>query len=877
MDTIVQIISGTLVLVPEDNNTEFISANELLNGPYNNDTLFQKPPNGTDAFLASCTFNTMLFVFGMLVFSLLRQKFPDLYQPRCTKEVPLVQRPTPPTNDSLLGWMLTVFHITEEDIYQKAGLDAATFHRLNYLGMVMFGSFSIYGVFILLPINSVGSGNGEGIESFSMSNISAKSDKDQYLLIFHAAGIYIFSGLVYFFTNRSYRWFVAMRQRYLRGTNTKLYSAMVTNLPTYMQSSQALANAMEKIFPGDVLAATVNIGTLADLEQLCKEREANVKKLEKCIFRYQEDPTKGRPMHLEFQKDPFKKVDSIQFYTTKVKEMNQRITSEQSKVKTKYQLYCFNKEKKKSSSTDYEHIQPSSSPSGAQPASELLQNSALTSMDVPQMDNSERIRISKARENQTGQIQTFSKPSNMTFGANSGFVIFKSHKAATMAVQCVPEDVEATYDLQQAPDPCAVMWSNISANNYYPGGRWLLIWMAVVLLTAVFTIPAAALVSLTSLDNLEKLLPFIKVICENYPTIKGLLEGVVPQVGIILFYVIMPQVLYILGMYEGHMSWGDLELSVVRKWFMFQSVNVFFAPAVSSSVLLTLRRAQKDTSHIPELLGQAIPSASTFFINYTIMRICLTQTMELIRLGAVLYTYMGYWTSQTPTEREETKNPGRLMYGDILPRTLLLFLIGATYAVVAPLILPFVTLFFAASVFVWKYQLSFVYNSEMDNGGMFWFVAFRRIMYSTIFAQLTVIGIFSLKQSYLLLVVLPLPVISAAVIHFYTKWYQDKAMYLSLDEAISADLIVLAETYRESNDGVFHLIGHEDSYLQPVLTTKPSFPRLTEQFINGEEKTENSEVLDQILRELAEGNTEMDEIIDEDTLDERTPLVVTRQ
>ncbi|KNC75753.1 hypothetical protein SARC_11727, partial [Sphaeroforma arctica JP610] len=285
------------------------------------------------------------------------------------------------------------------------------------------------------------------------------------------------------------------------------------------------------------------------------------------------------------------------------------------------------------------------------------------------------------------------------------------------------------------------------------------------------------------------------------------------------------------------------------------------------SVLQVLTQAQQDISHIPQLLARAIPSASTFFINFTIMRICLTQTMELINLGAVCFYIMGKFQTQSPREVDESKNPGRLMYGDILSRTLLVFLIGATYAVLAPLILPFITLFFAASLFVWKYQLSYVYISEMDTGGLFWFVCFRRIMFSTIFAQVTAFGLFSLKGSLLSIVMVPLPFITMWVTGSLTSKYERKATYLSLDEAIRADIIVRANEISPQEESPPALEEFAPMYLQPLLMIPPLFPRLTEQFRTDNKKSPEDETRREaeVLSDLADNEGTIDEAVDENS------------
>jgi hypothetical protein len=50
----------------------------------------------------------------------------------------------------------------------------------------------------------------------------------------------------------------------------------------------------------------------------------------------------------------------------------------------------------------------------------------------------------------------------------------------------------------------------------------------------------------------------------------------------------------------------------------------------------------------------------------------------------------------------------------------MIFIIGLTYSVIAPLVLPFVVAFFGFGYLVMKYQLMYVYIPQYESGGRFW-------------------------------------------------------------------------------------------------------------------------------------------------------------
>ncbi len=58
-----------------------------------------------------------------------------------------------------------------------------------------------------------------------------------------------------------------------------------------------------------------------------------------------------------------------------------------------------------------------------------------------------------------------------------------------------------------------------------------------------------------------------------------------------------------------------------------------------------------------------------------------------------------------PDERIAAEDPGALDYALCYPGAILVFVIGLTYAIIAPLILPFAVAFFGVGLAVMKYQV----------------------------------------------------------------------------------------------------------------------------------------------------------------------------
>jgi hypothetical protein len=78
-----------------------------------------------------------------------------------------------------------------------------------------------------------------------------------------------------------------------------------------------------------------------------------------------------------------------------------------------------------------------------------------------------------------------------------------------------------------APEPREVEWNNLAKSVYSRMVRQGVVYFTVFMTVVFYMIPIALISSLTTLDNLVKLLPFLKIIV-NYPPINTVLQ-VSPQ------------------------------------------------------------------------------------------------------------------------------------------------------------------------------------------------------------------------------------------------------------------------------------------------------------------------------------------------------------
>ena len=114
---------------------------------------------------------------------------------------------------------------------------------------------------------------------------------------------------------------------------------------------------------------------------------------------------------------------------------------------------------------------------------------------------------------------------------------------------------------------------------------------------------------------------------------------------------------------------------------------------------------------IPRTIGVSIPMKATFFITYIMVDGWAGIASEILRLKPlVIFHLKNMFLVKTERDREKAMNPGSVDFPETLPSLQLYFLLGLVYAVVTPILLPFILVFFALAYLVYRHQVSLSTN-----------------------------------------------------------------------------------------------------------------------------------------------------------------------
>ncbi|RHZ39368.1 hypothetical protein DYB28_014139 [Aphanomyces astaci] len=239
------------------------------------------------------------------------------------------------------------------------------------------------------------------------------------------------------------------------------------------------------------------------------------------------------------------------------------------------------------------------------------------------------------------------------------------------------------------------------------------------------------------------------------------------------------------------------------------------------------------------MLAKAIPAQAASFMSYLIVKTSLGLTMELFRVGpivvGVLFSVLA--PKSTPRDRAakwcglaSASEPGVLPYSQNFPDYFLAILLTLTFCPMSPVLCYFAYGFFVVSDVVFRRQLLFVYNPALNSTGLCWHPMYNFVIASLVVAQLTLLGVLSLKKA-------PGPVVAAAVLPFLTLFahvnilnlYPRTATYLPLLDCVHID--------RHRRYGHHITDFPKDNYVQPAMLARtplqPEYPPSHASGING--------------------------------------------
>lgn len=202
---------------------------------------------------------------------------------------------------------------------------------------------------------------------------------------------------------------------------------------------------------------------------------------------------------------------------------------------------------------------------------------------------------------------------------DAALVFFTNRLVAASAAQSLHAQIVDHWTVTDAPEPRQVIWKNLKIKFFERQVRQYVVYVIVALTILFYMIPIGFISALTTLDNLKKLIPFIKPVV-NVASIKTVLEAYLPQIALLVFLALLPKLLLSLSKAEGIPSESHVVRAASGKYFYFSVLNVFIGVTVGSTLFTTLKAIEKDPNSVVTLLADSLPGSATFFLTFVALK-----------------------------------------------------------------------------------------------------------------------------------------------------------------------------------------------------------------------------------------------------------------
>ncbi|KAE8656193.1 CSC1-like protein ERD4 [Hibiscus syriacus] len=615
------------------------------------------------------------------------------------------------------AWISEALSSTEQDVIHMSGVDTAVY--FVFLSTVL-GIFVLSGVVllpVLLPIaatdgvknaHSTSNGTFNDLDKLSMANIQERSPRLWAFLV----ATYWVSVVTYFLSWKAYKHVSTLRATALKSDEVKpeQFAVLVRDLPDVApgQSRKQQVDTYFKSIYSHTFYRSMVVTNNKEVDKIWGELEGFKKKLLRAEAIYEESERKGqgtKPTHKTgFLGFCGKKVDSIEYYNEKIKELTQKLEAEQK----------------------------------------------LT-----------------LREKQQG----------------SALVFFTSKLTAASAAQSLHAQMVDNWTVTEAPEPRQLIWSNLTIKFYGRIRRQYAVYFVVFLTIIFYLIPITFISALTTLENLRKVLPFLKPVVDVV-ALKTVLEAYLPQLALIIFLALLPKLLLFLSKTEGIPSGSHVIRAASGKYFYFIVFNVFIGVTIGGTLFSALKTIEKKPNSIFEILAKSLPGNATFFITFVALKFFVGYGLELSRIvPLIIYHVKRNYLCKTEAELKEAWFPGDISYATRVPNDMLIVTIVLCYSVIAPVIIPFGVLYFALGWLVLRNQALKVYVPAYESYGRMWPHMHTRILGSLLLYQATMLGYFGVSKFYYTPILIPLPILSLLFFFICRKKFYGAFCHTALEVA----------------------------------------------------------------------------------------------
>ncbi|KAF4497688.1 hypothetical protein FAGAP_6153 [Fusarium agapanthi] len=742
-------------------------------------------------------------VVCILFFSFFRVKCHRVYSPRSIPSLRSPHTPIPPLPNGWFNWIKPFFKTPDTFVLNHGSLDG--FFFLRYL-KVLRNTFLVGMLIawpILFPVHLTG---GKKLTQLDMLTIGMIENKKR--MFAHVAVAYLFFGFILFTVIRECFYYVGIRQAYLSSPHYAKRLSSRTVLLTSIPERYLDEARLRKLY-GDSVKRVWIPRTAKALVKLVEEREQTAMRLEKAEIALIKKANMARKKQLgknppstassaepcagpssgdsssswrtepssdEPRTSPPRRVETSDTHVQESEQGGDRehkFTPEVSeRTRTSHNAHDILEK----SAEDAEYVHPY----GLNPdlpdvrGSVAAQWLSVTARPYHRPLHNFFRRVDTIRwcrmKLKELNLEIFKLRRQVRRGDGqtlpAAFIEFDTQEAAQAAHQVVAHH----RPLQLAPRllgvrPNEVVWSALRMRWWERIIRRLLI-MALIAVAIIFwSIPSAMIGIVSNIKFLSSLV-FLKWISLLPSPILGFLQGFIPAIALSFWMSLVPAMLRFCGVQSGIPSLVLVELFTQKVYFAFQVIQVFLITTLTSAASATTMQIIQQPMSTPSLLATNLPKASNFYLSYILVQCLAIGATGLLHIFELIRHHAFGRVVQNPRTRFNVwynLRPPR--WGGIFPIYTNMACIAFSYTVIAPLILVFACAGMAFTRLIYRYNILYVFDSEMDSMGLFYPTALMQLITGLYLAEICMIGLFAINLAFPPMVLMLIFLIFTVIVH----------------------------------------------------------------------------------------------------------------
>ncbi|KAG2363464.1 hypothetical protein BDR07DRAFT_1331834 [Suillus spraguei] len=689
----------------------------------------------TSTFVSALVFNAAVFGIEIVLFTILRPRFKQIYEPRT--QVPVEKDRVKPFDAGFLTWPIALFKTDYRDVQQVNGPDAYLFVRFLRMMIRVLLPIWLISWIVLMPVTSVNNSTstGTGLDRFIFGNIS-KYQQDRYAA--QIILVYLFTFWIYWNIKREMQHFTTVRQLHLinpaHSRSVQANTILVTGIPAKHLSEPALRQLYSHL-PGGVKKVWLN-RDLKELPSIYDRRLAACGKLESAETSLLSTAAKLRRKALKKANgasDPSPSADPERDVAL-AERLVPRDQRPSHRLPAGFMPFSLPLIGEKVDTIDWCRQEIAATTGLLTQGRQILADQNLS---LPE-DASEDGKVDK---NDRAK-QTYPP-------LNSAFVTFNQQIAAHLAVNALTHhEPYAMADRYLEVSPPDVIWGNLGLNPYEKRIRVALSYSATAVLIIFWAIPVAFVGIISNIEGLCHRESWLAWLCKLPSPVIGIIQGILPPVLLAVLMMLLPIVLRLFGRFEGIPTHTGLELSLMTRYFIFQVVHSFLIVTLSSGIFAALPSLLSNPSSIPGLLAQYLPQASTFFLTYILLQgLSGVAGGFLSIVGLIIYYVKLFILGSTPRSIYNIKYAQTTVaWGTLFPSITLLVVITLAYSIISPVINGLACFTFFLFYLLYKYLFLYKYTQppSADTGGLFFPKAIQHVFVGMYIQQLCLCALFFL-------------------------------------------------------------------------------------------------------------------------------------